>query len=102
MIVLPISIFLNIFDDGLCVSSENEQGPAMLDTASDEFSFAHKDKYTLGHRDMTRILYTITVSRYDFPSVKEKSILTIRGIGYKVVKPAIVEDDAFTLVCTKE
>lgn len=94
MIDLPVTLFLNVFDDGLCVSSENDSGRAMVDINSEEYAFAH--------RDLNRVIYTITLARSDFPNVKEKSILTIKGIGYKVVKPPIVEDDAFILICTKE
>lgn len=93
MIHVPISLFLDIFENGLCTSSDKEQGRAMLDIAGEEYAFAH--------RDMNRVIYTITVARSDFPNVKEKTVVTLNAVSYVVAKPPLVDDDSYILICVK-
>lgn len=89
MSFLSASIFLDVFGE-LCTSGDM-QGRATLDLASED--------YSLGVRDMSRTLYTLTVSSSDFGAAKEQTVFRFDGRNYKAVKPPIVKQDALVFVC---
>lgn len=86
---IPASIFLDVFGE-LC-TSDDMHGRAIVSTASED--------YSLGMRDLTRTLYTLTVTVDEFPRAVEKSLFTVCGRTYKAVRPPVVKQDALVFVC---
>jgi hypothetical protein len=83
------SVFLDAVGE-LCTSN-GTQSKGTLSIASGD--------YSLGMRDMSKALYTLTVTTQDFPSAKKGDEFSIRNKTLVVVRPPIVKNDTLILLC---